>query len=159
MYPLQKRKYSLKHAVKLINKIDVLDGDIIDVIEMRIYSNKLLSLPHIIHTLHNAKPPTAGRWGNLYFFHIQHVQPLMITAYSSVKLLQENRKYYCYDNYYRNKQVEKLGNTSEIISEIPVYIPKASMTNDVIIVSDDNPSEYPSLTVPVWLKTYSPTLL
>ncbi len=128
-------------------------------IDMRIYSNKLLSLPHIIHALYNTKPPTAGRYGNLYFFHIQHVQPLMITAYSSVNLLQENRKYYCYDNYYRNKQVEKLGNTSEIISEIPVYIPKASMTNDVIIVSDDNPSEYPSLTIPVWLKTYSPTLL
>jgi hypothetical protein len=132
---------------------------IIDVIEMRIYSNKLLSLPHIIHTLHNAKPPTAGRWGNLYFFHIQHVQPLMITAYSSVNLLQENRKYYCYDNFYRNKQVERLGNTPEIISEIPVYIPKASMSNDVIIVSDDNPSDAQSLTVPLWLKMYSPALL
>ena len=132
---------------------------IIDVIEMRIYSNKLLSLPHIIHTLHNAKPPTAGRWGNLYFFHIQHIQPLMITAYSSVNLLQENRKYYCYDNFYRNKQVERLGNTPEIISEIPVYIPKASMSNDVIIVSDDNPSDAQSLTVPVWLKMYSPALL
>jgi hypothetical protein len=136
-----------------------IDLYIIDVIEMRIYSNKLLSLPHIIHTLHNAKPPTAGRWGNLYFFHIQHVQPLMITAYSSVNLLQENRKYYCYDNFYRNKQVERLGNTPEIISEIPVYIPKASMSNDVIIVSDDNPSDAQSLTVPLWLKMYSPALL
>lgn len=127
---------------------------------MRIYSNKLLSLPHIIHTLHNATPPTAGRWGNLYFFHIQHVQPLALTAYSSVKLLQENRKYYCYDNFYRNKPIEKLGNTFEMISEIPVYIPKATMSNDVIIVSDDNhPSEHQSLTVPVWLKMYSPTLL
>lgn len=122
---------------------------------MRIYSNKLLSLPHIIHAL---KLPTAGRCGNLYFFHIQHIQPLMITAYSS-KLLQDNRKYYCYDNYYRNKQVEKLGNTSEIISEIPIYIPKNIMTNDVIIVSDDNPSDDPSLTVPAWLKIYSPALL
>ena len=126
---------------------------------MRIYSNKLLSLPHIIHTLHNATPPTAGRWGNIYFFHIQHVQPLALTAYSSVKLLQENRKYYCYDNFYRNKPIEKLGNTFEMISEIPVYIPKATMSNDVIIISDDNPSEYQSLTVPVWLKMYSPTLL
>ena len=135
-----------------------MDEDIIYVIEMRIYSNKLLSLPHIIHTLHNAKPPTAGRWGNLYFFHIQQIQPLIITAYSS-NLLEENRKYYCYDNFYRNKQVEKLGNTFKIISEIPVYIPKASMTNDVIIVSDDNPSEQDSLTVPRWLKMYSPSLL
>jgi hypothetical protein len=125
---------------------------------MRIYSNKLLSLPHIIHTLHNAKPPTAGRWGNLYFFHIQQIQPLIITAYSS-NLLEENRKYYCYDNFYRNKQVEKLGNTFKIISDTPVYIPKASMTNDVIIVSNDNPSEQASLTVPTWLKMYSPTLL
>jgi hypothetical protein len=136
-----------------------LDGYIINVAKMRIYSNKLLSLPHIIHTLHNATPPTAGRWGNLYFFHIQHVQPLALTAYSSVKLLQENRKYYCYDNFYRNKLIEKLGNTFEIISEIPVYIPKASMSNDVIIVSDDNPSDQASLSVPVWLKMYSPTLL
>ena len=125
---------------------------------MRIYSNKLLSLPHIIHTLYNAKPLITGRYGNLYFFHIQHVQPLMITAYSS-KLLQENRKYYCYDNFYRNKLIEKLGNTFEVISEIPIYIPKASMINDVIIVSDDNPSEYPSSNVPVWLKIYSPALL
>jgi len=136
-----------------------LDGYIIDVAKMRIYSNKLLSLPHIIHTLHNAKPPTAGRWGNLYFFHIQHVQPLALTAYSSVKLLQDNRKYYCYDNFYRNKPIEKLGNTFEMISEIPVYIPKATMSNDVIIVSDDNPSEHQSLSVPVWLKIYSPALL
>ena len=83
----------------------------------------------------------------------------MITAYSSVNLLQENRKYYCYDNFYRNKQVERLGNTPEIISEIPVYIPKASMSNDVIIVSDDNPSDAQSLTVPLWLKMYSPALL
>ena len=136
-----------------------MDGYIIDVAKMRIYSNKLLSLPHIIHTLHNATPPIAGRWGNLYFFHIQHVQPLVITAYSSVKLLQENRKYYCYDNFYRNKPIEKLGNTFEVISETPVYIPKATMSNDVIIVSDDNPSEHQSLSVPVWLKMYSPTLL
>jgi hypothetical protein len=136
-----------------------LDGYIIDVAKMRIYSNKLLSLPHIIHTLHNANPPTAGRWGNLYFFHIQHVQPLALTAYSSVKLLQDNRKYYCYDNFYRNKPIEKLGNTFEMISEIPVYIPKASMSNDVIIVSDDNPSEHQSLNIPVWLKIYSPALL
>lgn len=126
---------------------------------MRIYSNKLLSLPHIIHTLHNAKPPTTGRWGNLYFFHIQNVNPLILTAYSSVNLLQENRKYYCYDNFYRNKQVERLGNISEIISETPVYIPKASMTNDVIIVTDNNQSEYSNLNVPVWLKFYSPALL
>jgi len=124
---------------------------------MRIYSNKLLSLPHIIHTL-NTKPLISGRYGNLYFFHIQHIQPLIITAYSS-KLLQDNRKYYCYDNFYRNKYIEKLGNTSEIISEIPIYIPKPIMPNDVIIVSDDNPSEYPSLTVPAWLKIYSPALL
>lgn len=124
---------------------------------MRIYSNKLLSLPHILHT-HNTKPLITGRYGNLYFFHIQHIQPFMITAYSS-NLLQENRKYYCYDNFYRNKHVEKLGNTSEIISEIPIYIPKAIMTNDVIIVSDNNPSDDPSLTVPVWLKMYSPALL
>jgi hypothetical protein len=136
-----------------------MDGYIIDVAKMRIYSNKLLSLPHIIHTLHNATPPTAGRWGNLYFFHIQHVQPLALTAYSSVKLLQDNRKYYCYDNFYRNKPIEKLGNTFEMISEIPVYIPKASMSNDVIIVSDDNPSDQASLTVPIWLKIYSPALL
>ena len=122
---------------------------------MRIYSNKLLSLPHIIHAL---KPSTAGRCGNLYFFHIQHIQPLMITAYSS-KLLQDNRKYYCYDNFYRNKHIEKLGNISKIISEIPIYIPKASMSNDIIIVSDDNPSDDPSLTVPAWLKIYSPALL
>jgi hypothetical protein len=54
---------------------------------------------------------------------------------------------------------EGLGNTFEVISEIPIYIPKASMTNDVIIVSDDNPSEYPSLSLPVWLKIYSPALL
>ena len=124
---------------------------------MRIYSNNLLSLPHIIHTLHNAKQPIK-RCGNLYFFHIQQIQPLKITAYSS-NLLQDNRKYYCYDNFYRNKQVEKLGNTYEMISETPVYIPKASMSNDIIVVSDDNPSEYPSLTVPAWLKTYSPALL
>jgi hypothetical protein len=124
---------------------------------MRIYSNKLLSLPHIIHTL-NTKPLISGRYGNLYVFHIHNIQPLIITSYSS-NLLQDNRKYYCYDNFYRNKHIEKLGNTSEIISEIPIYIPKTIMPNDVIIVSDDNPSEYPSLTVPAWLKTYSPALL
>jgi len=52
-----------------------------------------------------------------------------------------------------------LGNTFEMISEIPVYIPKATMSNDVIIVSDDNPSDQASLTVPIWLKIYSPALL
>lgn len=128
---------------------------------MRIYSNKLLSLPHILHTLHiNHK--VSKRLDNLHIFHVKHVQPIMVINGSPLDLLCENRKYYCYDNFYRNKYIEKLGNSFEIISKdidnIPIYIPSSINLNDVILIHNNELYDS-SLNVPSWLKFYSPALL
>ena len=130
--------------------------------KMRIHSNTLLSLPHIIHAFRAAyKNP--GRWGNLYVFHIEHTKPLVLTTYSPIKLLQENIKYYCYDDFYRNKHLEKIGNIYEPVytdggKKTYINIPKCSAVNDIIIIRNDNPSDNPSAIVPSWLKFYSPPL-
>ena len=121
---------------------------------MRIYSNTRLSLPHIIHVLH--KPfINPIRCDNLYIFHIDEVsQPF-------IHLLQENRKYYCYDNYYRNKYIEKFGNDYKN----SIYTPRYIMTGNTIIIKDDKYSlsssvgnQIPKM-IPSWLKFYSPPLL
>jgi hypothetical protein len=134
---------------------------------MRIYSNILLSLPHIVHVLNK---PYTGQWGNLYTF-----RPLGISnsQRSNVKsghtfialrhfihLLEKDRKYYCYDTFYRNKYIEKFGNISRIITDknTCIYIPQFSMADDIFIIKDDNPS-HDHITLPKWLKFYSPPLL
>lgn len=135
---------------------------------MRIYSNTRLCLPNIIHTLHASMNTPVGRWDTLYFFHVQSVKPLTLKTSACIELLQENRKYYCYDKIYRNKSIEILGNISDTISynmdtdnnnNIHVYIPKLTSSNDIIIVRDDTSYEYPTLHVPSWLKFYSPNIM
>jgi hypothetical protein len=161
---------------------------------MRIYSNTLLSLPHIIHVLHK---PYTGWCGNLYTFRPlgilnaqwppaaepfedtncgakPHKLPVSNSQRSNAKsghtsitvrpfivLLQENRKYYCYDTFSRNKHIEKFGNISRTISEknTCIYIPQFSTVDDIFIIKDDKPSQIPSVNLPTWLKFYSPPLL
>jgi len=124
---------------------------------MRIYSNILLSLPHIVHVLHT---PYTGRCGNLYTFNVRSGHT-SITVRPFIELLQENRKYYCYDTFYRNKYIEKFGNISRTISEknMCIYIPHFSMADDIFVIKDDKPSQIPSVNLPTWLKFYSPPLL
>lgn len=124
---------------------------------MRIYSNILLSLPHIVHVLHT---PYTGRCGNLYTFNVRSGHT-SITARPFIELLQENRKYYCYDTFYRNKYIEKFGNISRNISKknTCIYIPQFSMADDIFVIKDDKPSQIPSVNLPTWLKFYSPPLL
>jgi hypothetical protein len=124
---------------------------------MRIYSNTLLSLPHIVHVLNK---PYTGQWGNLYTFNVK-AGNTFITLRPFIHLLEKDRKYYCYDTFYRNKHIEKFGNISRIITEknTCIYIPQFSMVDDIFIIKDDTQSPLHSVNLPTWLKFYSPPLL
>ena len=126
---------------------------------MRIYSNNLLSLPYIIHILRGPSS-NAIYWDNLYIFRIE---PAERKPHPFISLLKENRKYYCYDNYYRNKYIEKFEN----VYKNGVYIPQFSMSDDTFVIKSNNPSillsssvlQASSINLPSWLKTYSPPLI
>lgn len=107
---------------------------------MRIYSNILLSWPQTIHVFQAARL-YPGQWRNYNIYKINCVQPLVLTSYSPMELLQENCQYYCYNKYYRNKRLEKYGNTCELVSDanqqIWVHIPKVVEANDIIVMRND----------------------
>ncbi len=125
---------------------------------MRIYSNTLLSWPQVIHVFQGARL-YPGRWLNYYFYKIEHVQPLVLTSYSPIEFLQENCQYYCYDKYYRDKRLEKYGNTRELVSDanqqIWVHIPKVAGATDIIVVRNDSANGF---SIPSLFKTPQPVL-
>jgi hypothetical protein len=125
---------------------------------MRIYSNTLLSWPQVIHVFQGARL-YPGRWLNYYFYKIEHVQPLVLTSYSPMEFLQENCQYYCYDKYYRDKRLEKYGNTRELVSDanqqIWVHIPKVAGATDIIVVRNDSANGF---SIPSLFKTPVPVL-
>jgi hypothetical protein len=125
---------------------------------MRIYSNTLLSWPQALHVFQAARIHP-GRWLNYYFYKIERVQPLVLTTHSPIEFLQENCQYYCYDKYYRDKRLEKYGNTCELVSDtnqqIWVHIPKVAGANDIIVVRNDSAKGF---SVPSLFKTPLPVL-
>ncbi len=125
---------------------------------MRIYSNTLLSWPQVIHVFQGARL-YPGRWLNYYFYKIEHVQPLVLTSYSPIEFLQENCQYYCYDKYYRDKRLEKYGNTRELVSDanqqIWVHIPKVAGATDIIVVRNDSANGF---SIPSLFKNPAPVL-
>jgi hypothetical protein len=132
---------------------------------MRIYSNILLSWPQVLHVAQAARL-YPGRWQNYYFYRIKYTDPtLVLKTYSPIELLQENSKYYCYDRYNRDQQLEKFGNELKMVhihnnqptfSESYVYTPKNIDINDILVIQSDIPSGLPSLYNP--FKTPEPTL-
>ena len=110
---------------------------------MRLYSNTLLFWPQVLHAFQAARQ-YPGQWHNLYFYKFQTVKPYILTSYSPIAFLQENRKYYCYDKYYRDKRLDKYGNTHVPVTihnkqlrlgqEIWVHIPKMVEVDDVIVI-------------------------
>ena len=66
---------------------------------MRIYSNKLLSWPQIIHVTHAARL-YSGVWCNYNFYTIKSIDPLEISTWAPLQLLEKDRYYYCYESFY-----------------------------------------------------------
>lgn len=126
---------------------------------MKIYSNTILSWPQTIHAFQAARL-YPGRWQNYYFYRINERQPLILTTYSPIELLQENSKYYCYDKYSRDKRLEDYGNSFEIVStanmkskisrETWVHIPKMSEPNDILVIRNTDITGHPSIHYPIW---------
>lgn len=117
---------------------------------MRIYSNTILSWPKTLHIFQESRIYT-GRWNNYYFYRISDIKPLTIYSYSPMELLQENRKYYCYDQFYRDKRIEKIGNIYEkvyvskkehpFVKELSVNIPKTIEKDDIIVIKHNEVKE------------------
>ena len=121
---------------------------------MRLYSNTILSWPQVLHAFQVARV-YPGRWHHFFFYKIQTIKPLILTTHSPIELLQENCKYYCYDKYYRDKRLEKYGNT--VVSanihnkqlglgeETWIYIPKIAEVDDIIVIKSDTIVGYPTI--------------
>jgi hypothetical protein len=127
---------------------------------MRIFSNILLSWPQVLH-VSNAARLYPGRWQNYYIYRIMQRDPAEIISYSPIRLLQENREFYCYDRLHRDTQSEALGTESEMVTvnntpptELWITIPKAAKKNDVIAIytRDDLPLQF-SVTINVLVNT------
>lgn len=126
---------------------------------MRIFSNIPLSWPQVIH-VSQATRIYPGRWQNYYFFRIYSRKPTQIITYSPINLLQMNIQYYCYDNFYRDKRPEELGNSWEMITlnnkappfpeQLWINIPKACDTNDIIAIKTTEYIGEPSISYSNW---------
>jgi hypothetical protein len=103
---------------------------------MKLYSSTLISWPKILH-ISQAARLYPGRWQNNYIYRIDGVEPLELTTYSPIGLLQENRKFYCYDRYNRDKRFETLG-ASYSFGDFSLYIPEFAQKGDVVIIKDEN---------------------
>lgn len=120
---------------------------------MRLYSNKLLSWPQMLHAFQAGRLYT-GRWQNYYFYRVSRVQPLVITTHSPLEFLQENNQYYCYEKYNRNKTLEGFENICESVflqnqemdyNETWIYVPKMINKNDIIVVQRHYSSGFPQM--------------
>ncbi len=114
---------------------------------MRIHSNIILPWPQVLHAFNSSRIYN-GQWGNFNFFKVVSNKPFDINSYSPITLLETNRYYYLYNNYFRDVTQEKYGN---VIEKITIYnpstknvetsyiwIPKIVETGDVILVHTDN---------------------
>ena len=87
-------------------------------------------------------------WGNFNFFRITSTCPFDIHSYSPITLLETNRHYYLYNNYFRDTTQEKYGNAIEKITIYNpstknvetsyIWIPKIAEAGDVILVHTDD---------------------
>ncbi len=98
-------------------------------------------------------------WGNFNFFRVTSTYPFDIHSYSSITLLETNRQYYLYNDYFRDTSLEKYGNTNKNITiydpttrnvgMTQIWIPKISNIGDVILVhtGDNGPINYNSFSI------------
>ena len=130
---------------------------------MKIYSNILISWPQRLHIFQQSRL-YPGSWFNRYhIYRVQNIQPLTIRSYSPINLLQENRKYYCYNNFHRDEYTECFGNiytpilmnaASNNNITIYTYIPKYIEDNDILYIYHVIPN-----IIKPYLSHYSPSLL
>jgi hypothetical protein len=125
---------------------------------MRIHSNILLPWPQVIHAFNSSRIYN-GMWGNFNFFRVTSTYPFDIHSYSSITLLETNRQYYLYNDYFRDTSLEKYGNTNKNITiydpttrnvgMTQIWIPKISNIGDVILVhtGDNGPINYNSFSI------------
>ena len=114
---------------------------------MRIHSNIILPWPQVLQAFNSSRIYN-GQWGHFNFFRITSTFPFDIHSYSSINLLETNRPYYLYNNYFRDKTLEKYGNTmkrvtiydpaTKNVEMTDIWIPKISNIGDVILVHTNN---------------------
>lgn len=109
---------------------------------MRLYSSTPLSCFQVIQAFHTAHL-NPRMWQNYYFYYISSIKPLIISTQSPLENLKNNNKYYCYDKYCRNNDLEIFGNIRESITILnknmdynttSIYVPKIILPNDIIII-------------------------
>ncbi len=113
---------------------------------MRLFSNNLLSRQETTFLFKSATI-YPGRWYNNYhLYHIKSRYPLVITTYSPLTFILDNIKYYCYDEYGRDKRLENINifqnvsitNTpSDFGEEKYISIPTTLNINDYIVIKKD----------------------
>ena len=120
---------------------------------MRIFSNVLLHTSEVNSLLRN-KYLYIGRHSlNYYLYLIRNTEPVLeIQTCSPIKLLEKDRKYYCYDRFLRDVRPEGYGNIcsqsylhnkeSQFGEELWMYYPAVAEPGDIILVNESNTGEY-----------------
>jgi hypothetical protein len=116
---------------------------------MRIFSNVSLPHSHVKYLLHNSTYSHTFcelYTVNTYLYRIVHTRPIRLYTYSPKLHLEKDRKYYCYDKFYRDVRPELLGNTTDIslfeglkqdstlCEEFWIYYPVAAESGDLIVI-------------------------
>jgi hypothetical protein len=106
---------------------------------MRIFSNIVLSRPHLLH-INQVARFHPGKWNNYHIFRISMVEPLKIITYSPLNLLEDNRQYFCYHNFLRDRTTNNQNKhvlMNESSNKYFIYVPETVGFNDVIIIHSD----------------------
>lgn len=120
---------------------------------MRIFSNVLLCSSEVNNLLRNKYLYTGRHSLNYYLYLIRNTEPVLeIQTCSPIKLLEKDRKYYCYDQFLRDVRPEGYGNIcslsylhnkeSQFGEELWMYYPAGAEPGDIILVNESNTGEY-----------------
>lgn len=118
-------------------------------VTMKIFSSKLLSWPQVLH-LYQAGRLYPGQWQNYYFYQVLIRKPLSIYTHCPLSLLQENRPYFCYNKFHRDKGLEWQNNEFMSVNNYGVqntiFYPATIENDDILVVYDESLKGYPHTT-------------
>lgn len=121
---------------------------------MPIYSNLNLSWPQCLQVFQQTRV-YPGKWYNYNLFRIVNDHPLKIHSYSPIKLLQEDRKYYCY-NIFENEHQVQCDNVKQLYTlnngfHRNLYLPSNILAGDIILVVSENDKRIKSATGSIYV--------
>jgi hypothetical protein len=106
---------------------------------MRIFSNIVLNWPQLLH-VNQVSRLYSGKLGDYQIFRVSMIEPLKINSYSPLNLLEENRPYFCYHNFLRDRTTNNQ-NKHVLINDSHrtyfIYVPETVGFNDIIIIHSD----------------------